>query len=410
VAIVCGTSWAQEAVPLETWTSTGLPEGAWVEPFDTLAIADERLQPLPKVETEVVGDGSHEPVVRAVTYQPAALPEEGAEEFPHGEVPPGDPLEDDMEDASTDGGAEGAVTAGGAAAGGGQQNQEQTFGPRPENNTLQFLRRDSVLIGAGKCQFDYGVNYTLFEDDLPAAQVDGSGNIVGVTEATVRQRLIYSPFGYRYGLSERWQFNAYLPVGWANTQFSVPGTSTNQSTGGIGDFTAGLSWQMCKGDHCYAPEVIGSFGFTAPTGDFNAPLFGLVPGSALGQGFWALNGNLLFVNRYDPIIAFYGVGYRHLFERSLSGSPFQPGEQISYQFGVGFAVNDRVTLSTTFFGYYITNSQINGQTLEGSNLEPMSLRFAATVTRKKRIIEPFAAVGLTESAPAAYMGIIFTKY
>jgi hypothetical protein len=136
----------------------------------------------------------------------------------------------------------------------------------------------------------------------------------------------------------------------------------------------------------------------------------VVPGTALGQGFWAISGQLLFINNYDPVIAFYGVGYRHLFERQFGGALFQPGEQLSYQFGVGFAANDRVTLSATFFGFFISNTLIDRTSFEGTNVEPMSLRFAATIARNERIIEPFAQIGMTDFAPAASFGITITLY
>ena len=133
-------------------------------------------------------------------------------------------------------------------------------------------------------------------------------------------------------------------------------------------------------------------------------------GLALGQGFWAFSGQLLFINRYDPIIVFYGFGYRHLFEREFDNVQFQPGEQITYQMGVGFSANDRVTLSTAFQGFYVTNSAANGTTIDGSNIEPLSVRFAATIVRNCRILEPFIQIGLTPSAPAANLGIVVTWY
>ena len=142
---------------------------------------------------------------------------------------------------------------------------------------------------------------------------------------------------------------------------------------------------------------MGTIGFTAPTGHYGVPLFGLVPGSNLGQGFWAIQGNLLAVNRYDPVIVYYGVGYRHLFARDFAGIPFAAGEQLSYQMGVGFSVNDRVTLSTTFLGYYLTDSFQNNQKIAGSNLEPLACGSRPRSPRD-RILEPFAIIGMTEFA------------
>jgi hypothetical protein len=99
-----------------------------------------------------------------------------------------------------------------------------------------------------------------------------------------------------------------------------------------------------------------------------------------------------------------------LFERDLNGLLQAPGEQISYQMGVGFAVNDRVTLSTAFQGFYITNTALENKIVPGTNLEPMSLRFAATIARNCRILEPFVIVGMTDSAPQGNCGIVVTLY
>src|SRR5262249_49050116 len=125
---------------------------------------------------------------------------------------------------------------------------------------------------------------------------------------------------------------------------------------------------------------------------------------------WALSANLLFINRYDSIIAFYGRGYRHLFDRELQGGRVAPGEQFNYQFGVGAAANDRVTLSPTLQSFDISKSLIPGAPLRVSNLERLSVRFAATVARRERIIEPFVQVGMTEAAPASSIGITVTFY
>jgi Putative MetA-pathway of phenol degradation len=290
-----------------------------------------------------------------------------------------------------------------------ENGEPQTYGQAPTNNSVQFLRQVDVLLKPGKAQLDTGFVYTHFANDFPLPLYSGGPEVTNVVEAEVRRRLLYTPLAVRYGLSKNMQLFASLPAGFSDTQISTAGLSVTQNVSGIGDLTAGASFHLLRGEDLM-PDVIGTFGFTAPTGKFNAPVFGLVPGSNLGQGFWALSGQLLFINRYDPVIVFYGGGYRHLFERSFDGVLFAPGEQVNYMFGAGFSVNDRVTLSSTFQGYYITNSFINGVNLRGSNLEPMSLRFSITVVRDCRIIEPFVQIGVTDSAPRANLGVVVTFY
>jgi hypothetical protein len=315
------------------------------------------------------------------------------------------------EGAAGESNEEGANAQNQGAAGGqqGQNQQEQTYGQAPVDNSLQFLRDVDVLLKPGAWQFDTGFVYTLFVNDFPLPLFDGGGVITSVIEAETRRRLLYTPLALRYGWSKNVQLFASLPAGFSNTQFSAFGLSETRNVSGIGDLTAGASIHLIKGED-QMPDLIGTIGFTAPTGKFDTPLFGLVPGSNLGQGFWALAGQGLFIHRYDPVIVFYGGGYRHLFEREFEGVPFAPGEQINYMFGVGFSVNDRVTFSTTLQGYYITNTFINDVNVRGSNLEPISMRFATTIVRNCRILEPFAQIGVTESAPRINVGIVITFY
>lgn len=312
--------------------------------------------------------------------------------------------------AGTDANQDGAGGEGDAEGEGGEKKEdEQTYGQAPTNNSLQFLRQVDVLLKRGAWQADTGFIYTLFANDFPLAVVDGGGTVIDVVGAQVRRRLLYTPLALRYGLRDNIQLFATLPAGFSNTQFTTTGVSETTNVSGIGDLTAGASFHLLRGEELM-PDVIGTFGFTAPTGKFTTPLFGLVPGSNLGQGFWALSGQLLFINRYDPVIVFYGGGYRHLFEREFDGFLFAPGEQVNYMLGVGFSVNDRITLSSTFQGFYITNTFVDSVNIRGSNLEPMSQRFSITTVRNCRIIEPFVQIGLTRSAPRAMVGVVVTFY
>ena len=86
-----------------------------------------------------------------------------------------------------------------------KEGEQQKFGQKPVNNSLQFLRTQDVLLKPGSWQFDTGFAYTLFDDDFPAPVFDGGGNIVDVVQARVRQRLVYSPLAFRYGWSDNVQ-------------------------------------------------------------------------------------------------------------------------------------------------------------------------------------------------------------
>jgi hypothetical protein len=285
-------------------------------------------------------------------------------------------------------------------------NSETTLGQAPPENELVFLRRQTVLLAPGEWQFDTGLAYSYFDGDRPIAITGGGGAVVGIDEARVRQRLVAVPLDFRYGWLPGVQLYAGMPVGYSNAEFGFPGFKDTEDDGGIGDFRAGSSIVLCYGQ-AGDPDVILTTGFTAPSGNGSYVSGGVVPNSQLGEGFWAINANLLFVQTYDPCVVFYGVGYNHRFEDTQQGILVDPGEEVNYQLGVGFAVNSRITLSGALQGAYISEVAVNNDLVEGSTLEPMRMRMAVTMSKHCRIVEPFAEIPMTDDA-AARIGVVWT--
>jgi hypothetical protein len=294
----------------------------------------------------------------------------------------------------------------------------ESLGEAPEEQPLQFLRRVTPLLRRGDWQFDTGVTYTLSEASIPVVITRSPGApVVALDPARrVRQRLLAAPFEVRYGLTNRIQLFAFAPVGWSNnevTNLSLTSSTPfyeqlSDSVGGIGDLSAGGTFLLRQGSHS-RPDIVGTLFATAPTGNSAFPFATFSPQSALGQGYWAVAGNVLVVHSYDPVVLFYGVGARNRFEQTfVRRIVVDPGQEYSYQLGVGFAVNSRVTLSAAYLGSYVVEDKINGVRIEGGNLEPLRMRFAVTLQRPKFICEPFATIGMTDDAPAAHTGITWT--
>ena len=202
-----------------------------------------------------------------------------------------------------------------------------------------------------------------------------------------------------------------VPVGWANVQAAINNFDEYESDGGVGDIGFGLTAQL-RDAYKDCPYIIGTVAGLAPTGGDPFGVFGAISPNApsLGNGFWAISGNLLWVQtRYDPVVLFYGFGARYQFEREYFGIEFQPGTEFNYTLGTGFAVNERVTLSTQFFGSYIEELKANGERVEGTIQEPMNLRLAATLAKPcNRIVEPFITFGLTDDSISSNFGITWT--
>ncbi|MEW4452147.1 hypothetical protein AB1L30_05620 [Bremerella sp. JC817] len=284
-----------------------------------------------------------------------------------------------------------------------QVRDDQQYGEELEDFNIQFLRTASVLLQPGQWQMDLGLAYAKDDYDFPITVAPS-----GVARANIRRRTLQVPFALRYGLTDRIQLSGSLPIGWSHQEYSSLGLFDDTSSkGGIGDLELGVNLLCREGCYGYSPDVILSFGLTMPTGDAEFPTTGISQAS-LANGVWAPSVQLLAIQRYDPIIYFYGVGYRYQAKREFGDRDVFFGHQITYNFGVGFAVNDRITLSTAFLGLYQSETQIDGVGVPGSMREPLRLRFAATTYRCGRIVEPFAEIGMTEDAADAVVGIVWT--
>lgn len=287
----------------------------------------------------------------------------------------------------------------------------RSIGTAPQDTSLDFLRTQTVLLEPGKRQFDIGFQYVLTENDFPILLTDGGGNAIGVDNVEFKGRELTVPMELRVGLLRRLQGFVQVPVGWANVQAAINNLDEFDNDGGVGDVGFGLTSQL-RDAYQDCPYLIGTVAGLAPTGGDPFGVVGAISPNApsLGNGFWAISGNLLWVQtRYDPVVVFYGFGARYQFEREFLGIEFQPGMEYNYTLGAGFAVNERVTLSTQFFGAYIEELKANGERVEGTIQEPMTIRMAVTMAKPcNRIVEPFVAFGLTDDSISSNFGITWT--
>ncbi len=286
---------------------------------------------------------------------------------------------------------------------------DQKFGEQPPDRSHEFLRKQDVLLHAGQWQLDVGLNYLTYTHEY--TQLAQAGNVISAVDSRLTRRLLVAPLDVRYGICDRLQAFADVPFGWSNTEYSYAGFDDFTNQGGIGDVTAGISWLIHKSGGCsYDPDVVATFSITAPTANVS-PLQGIIepPNTLLGTGFWYGYWNVLFIHTVDPCILFYGFGSRHGLATEYEGFDIQPGDQYYYRAGLGFAVNEKLTLSSVLTGWYITDPYLDNVRIAGLAMEPITLRFAATIARPcDRYIEPFVEIGLTPDAPDARIGLTFT--
>jgi hypothetical protein len=300
----------------------------------------------------------------------------------------------------------------------GEDGAPKAFGEAPEETKteLQFLRRNSVLLDPGDYQIDVTLQYLVDESDFVVAEMED--DVLRIGEARRRQRLLLVPLEFRLGVCQDMQAFVNVPFGWSNSELSFLKRDEYANAGGIGDVSAGITRVLLERDEIF-PDVLGTLAFSAPTGKAEVVTSLSTPGSSLGEGFWTLTTDLTFIHTYDPVVVFYGLGYRHRFPNEFEGGiKVNPGKQALYRLGVGLAINPRVTLSASFLGSYIGDDRVNDVRVAGGIREPMYLRFAATIVQDKdrpkrgrspKTVEPFCRIGMTDEATDALIGVSWTR-
>ncbi|MDA8378183.1 MAG: transporter [Planctomycetia bacterium] len=181
-----------------------------------------------------------------------------------------------------------------------------------------------------------------------------------------------------YPLSDRLQLVMNVPIVYRQSTYEIGGAgyaSSAQSqasvtSGGprLGDVSFGGYYQIFKESKNW-PSLTGSLLVTAPTGinpygikviqpDPNNTNLSVPTNLPTGNGVWTLTPGLSFVSTSDPAIFFGSVNYYYNLDKNFSDisttpGSVQPGEvalgnAFQYSLGVAFALNERLSLSTSF--------------------------------------------------------------
>jgi hypothetical protein len=285
--------------------------------------------------------------------------------------------------------------------------------PRPQP---QFLRDQSVLLSPGEYQFELGFSYNHNVTEAPISIDLEEGSVV--TQLRTVTSTFLTPMEFRLGVQPGLQGFISVPLGYSKQQLVIANLSNTEEEWGIGDVGFGLT-KVLREPQLDKPTFLGNFGVTAPTGKANIPAAQQLPGVVLGSGFWTITTGLVAIRSFDPVVTFASLNFTYTFDASIGDLSLSPGNIVSYRFGMGYAVNSRVTLSTAFTGAHIGGIRLDGRYLSGTAREPFSLRLAATIVDRerritsassggKRATEPFVNLGLSQAAPEVIFGIRWT--
>lgn len=236
----------------------------------------------------------------------------------------------------------------------------------------------------------------------------------------------------RYGVTDRLELNLRVPYVYSSvtTTSTIPvGTnpqqlSTEANNTSTGDIQFGASYQINRGEDDW-PIFLANLAFKTATGvsPYDVPIFtandpnggflrGVPRRAPTGTGFYALSPSLTVIYPTAPGTLFANVLYTYNFGRTVQirdpdGGPsssldLRPGSLVSGTVGIGFALNERASLSLGYTQAHVFEATRAGRSIPGSAYSFGSFNFGIGYELSERLrLNANIAIGVGPNAPAA---------
>lgn len=242
-----------------------------------------------------------------------------------------------------------------------------------------IYKEANLLLKEGEKEFETGFQYASLQQN------------------DIRSRVITLPVSYRRSLSSSWEAFVSLPFHYsANILDSVTSHGEN-TTIDIGDAALGLKYQVLH-ETTELPGITSVFTTTMPSG--NEKDLSNTLEAATGNGTWRIDLDFILNKTYNPIALYALLGFSHALEadRKMAATTvdLQPGNHFKYGFGLGFAVNPRISIGSSFTGRMISRTSLNGNKVNGSSDELYKFNFSTTYKLSTgHFLTPSTRFGLT---------------
>ncbi|CAI8929579.1 helix-turn-helix domain-containing protein [Methylocaldum szegediense] len=275
----------------------------------------------------------------------------------------------------------------------------ETMGQKPEETTAEqvFLRDQGVLLKPRQMTLELGFLYQRLDQhiDLPVLNANRGGLSSWNTDREVDSYT--SAFTVRYGLLKDLQVFAAIPLQhtsttWRQSDIETSRILENFDISGTkwGNVTTGIRWGALR-EGLGHPSVILSVTGSFPTDDWP----------------YSVGGSIALTKSYDPAILFANLEYLHNFvddEKDVVGFGFAEDRFIT-TFGIAYALNETLTLSTRFIGDFGTRTVVDGRFgLPSTQRYSLQLGMTSLLT-DNLYIEPTVRFGLNGDTRNLALGI-----
>lgn len=252
----------------------------------------------------------------------------------------------------------------------------------------QILRETELSLNAKEKELSIGFHY---------AKNDSKSDL-----RFSRGRVITMPIEFNMGLTNRLSLNASLPLLYYNREVITTAYSSDTSDTAVGDLTLGLSYKARIETDKHS-SITTSISSSVPTKKSSSN-----DSADLGSKFIGVRAGVSVSKSISPAILFFNLGYKHYFPQSNSSSSLLPGNSFSYGYGAGLSINSVLTFSGRVAGHYSKKSKRNGETLLGTNSEPVNLNLAINYKLdKKKMLTYGIQFGINNDANDSAMSLTF---
>lgn len=223
----------------------------------------------------------------------------------------------------------------------------------------------------------------------------------------VRRDIVTNNHSFRLGLPWDMQFDLVIPVGYERKRsFRDDGTHVANDTGGLGDISLALSYQLIDGARFWPDTVVG-VSWKSKTGD---DPYGQADAEvpALGSGFETWGLSLTSMTTADPMVLYGGVSAAYTLGDDKKIGHVQPGKSFGLNLGMALSLNLDTSLSFNYSYNYSLETEVDNQKINGSDLATST--FGIGLSRAKNdflATDIDLAIGLTRDATDFQLTVSF---
>ncbi len=272
---------------------------------------------------------------------------------------------------------------------------------------LEFLTGSTVLLAPGQYQFEMGLDYRQNRDFYPIPN-DGY-----FQNHSYSARMLRFDSTLRAGISEGIETFISIPFTYTYIeQVSSNAWVRDTYEWDVADVSTGIQYQLVEESNLY-PAISASLSISAPTGkkhyytfedDWLDPLNN-------GSGHWVVSPGLSFARTTDPAIIYGGFSYSYSVKEDIDGYLVEPGWGASIYYGIGFALNDSLSIGSRFVYSYTSTMNVDDVKVQGSDKDAMDVAFSASYRFSESwVLTPQLVFSLNDDAGTSFISFRLNRF